>query len=95
VFKDLAKAIRRESNQAVCHWLGITPQTVTKWRKALGVEDSNAGTSRLRSQYTCEPWATAALAKAHSKWRDPEQCAKIAAAKAWQPSTASRRPGRA
>src|SRR6516165_4814506 len=37
VFKDLAKALRRESNQAICQWWGITPQTVSKWRKALGI----------------------------------------------------------
>jgi len=36
VYKDLEKAIRRESNQTVAYWWGITPQTVTKWRKALG-----------------------------------------------------------
>src|SRR5439155_9305742 len=27
VFDALADAVRRESNQAVCHWRGITPQT--------------------------------------------------------------------
>jgi hypothetical protein len=27
VFRGLARAILRESNQAICHWWGITPQT--------------------------------------------------------------------
>jgi hypothetical protein len=78
VFKGLAKAIRRESNLAICHWWGITPQTVTKWRKALGIGPITEGTSRLFREYTKEPWAVEARAKAHAKARDPERCRKIA-----------------
>src|SRR5690242_3911992 len=37
VFMDLAKAIRRKSNLAICYWWGVTPQTVSKWRRLLGV----------------------------------------------------------
>ena len=48
VYGGLAEAVRRESNVAVCHWFGITPQTVSKWRKALGVEPANPGTHRLK-----------------------------------------------
>jgi hypothetical protein len=77
VYKDLAKAVRRESNQAVAHWWGIHPQTVTKWRRLLGVERATEGTFRLQSEYTKEPWAVEAFAKAHSKVRDPERCRKI------------------
>jgi hypothetical protein len=80
VFKGLAKAIRRESNQAICHWWGITPQTVSKWRRLLGVKRATEGTSRLHGEYTKEPWAVEAWAKAHSKARDPERCRKIAEA---------------
>ena len=36
VYKDLAKAIRRESNQAISHWWGVDLQTVTRWRRSLG-----------------------------------------------------------
>jgi hypothetical protein len=85
VYKGLAKAIRRESTQAVCHWWGITPQTVSKWRKSLGVGIATQGTSRLHSEYTKEPWAVQAWAKAHSKARDPERRRKIAAAKRGKP----------
>jgi hypothetical protein len=42
VYKDLAKALRRESNQAISHWWGVDNQTVTKWRRASGVEDAMA-----------------------------------------------------
>jgi hypothetical protein len=72
VFGDLARAVRTESNQAVCHWFGITPQTVSKWRKALGVGLTNAGTHRLRSDHQQAPWARRARAKAIAKARDPD-----------------------
>src|SRR5690242_11040460 len=39
----LARAVRNESNQAVARAWGVTGQTVTKWRKALGVSHANAG----------------------------------------------------
>jgi hypothetical protein len=55
VYGDLARAVRTESNQAVCYWFSVTPQTVSKWRKALGVGLTNPGTHRLRSDYTREP----------------------------------------
>jgi hypothetical protein len=55
VFKGLAKAVRRESAQAVAYWWGIHRQTVWAWRKALGVGATTEGTSRLLSDYTREP----------------------------------------
>jgi hypothetical protein len=85
VFKDLHKAILRESNQAICHWWGITPQTVTKWRKALGVKRNTEGSRRLSSEYAYEPWAIEALKEAQSKARDPERRKKIAAARRGKP----------
>jgi hypothetical protein len=45
----LARAVRRESAAAVGYWWGVTPQTVSKWRKALGVVQYNEGTTRLHS----------------------------------------------
>jgi hypothetical protein len=85
VYKGLAKAVRRESEQAVCHWFGVRTTTVWKWRKALGVETTNEGTRRLFRTYTKEPWAVEARAKAHAKARDPEHCRKIAEAKRGKP----------
>src|SRR5262249_31301022 len=41
---DLVEAVRRESNQAISYWWGVTPQTVTVWRKALDVPRFNEGT---------------------------------------------------
>jgi len=61
---------RQELNQAVASWWGIDPQTVTKWRRRLGVERATEGTSQLHSDYTQEPGAVEAFAQAHSKGRD-------------------------
>ena len=88
VFDVLAEVVRRESNQAVCHWWGITPQTVTKWRRALGVGRMTAGSTRLRRDYFLEPWARRAQAKAHAKTRDPVRRAKISAARRGKPRPA-------
>jgi hypothetical protein len=76
---SLADAVRRESRQAVAHWWGVSGQTVTKWRKALGVPVTNEGTHRLRSEYFGEDWAADARRKAHAKNGDPGRRAKIAA----------------
>jgi hypothetical protein len=40
----LVDAVRRESAQAVAYWWGVTAQTVTHWRRALGVGVVNEGT---------------------------------------------------
>lgn len=85
LYGDQAEAVRRESNQAVCHRFGVTAQTVTKWRKALGVGATNPGTHRLRSDYTAEPWAEAARQQAHARLGDPARRAKIAAAMRGRP----------
>jgi hypothetical protein len=85
VFKDLAKAIRRESEQAICRWWGVLATTVWKWRKALGFGQITDGTSRLYREYTKEPWAVEAFAKAHAKARDPERRRKIAEAHRGKP----------
>src|SRR5262249_21380000 len=46
VFGDLAHPARTESNQAVFYWFGVTPQTVSNWRKALGVGLTDPGDRR-------------------------------------------------
>ena len=37
VYGKLTQAIRNESVQAVAYWWGVTSQTVTKWRRLLGI----------------------------------------------------------
>jgi hypothetical protein len=81
----LADAVRREAAIAVAYWWEVTGQTVTVWRKALGVGPMTDGTSRLRSLHSLESWAAEARAKAHAKSGDPGRRAKIAAAKRGKP----------
>ena len=83
---DLVKAIRQESAQAVAHWWGVTAQTVSHWRKALGVEQNNAGTTRLRSKW----WTDGGTGEASRPGREatfhsPERAAKIAASRRGKP----------
>src|SRR5262245_1557818 len=54
LYGDLAKSVRRESNQAVAHWFGICASTVRLWRNALGVRQNNEGTHELRIDYAKE-----------------------------------------
>lgn len=82
IFKDLETALRLESATAICHWWGVTPQTVTVWRKALGVQRQNEGTTALKAEYGSHPdFRKTVLAKAHAKAQDPVRCAKIAQSK--------------
>jgi hypothetical protein len=75
--QGLSKAIRRESNQAIAHWWGVDPQTVTKWRRVLSVGIATEGTSRLHRE-TIEQTGEAMRALGVLKARDPERCRKIA-----------------
>ncbi len=81
IFAGLSAAIRSESNQAVCHWWGVTPQTVTKWRKALGVGAVTKGTSHLRAEHAKGESGTEARKQAVKKAQDPERRRKIANAR--------------
>jgi hypothetical protein len=80
VFKDLARAVRRESEVAIAHHWGVDKQTVGKWRKALGVGRVTEGTSRRLSDHAREPAVVAGLKKAQAKSGDPARRAKLSAA---------------
>jgi hypothetical protein len=85
VYRGLARAVRRETNAAVCHWWGITPQTVTKWRKALAVPQANEGTLRYKRAAGKSPERRHVPAAMHKTLQDPGRAAKIAAAKRGKP----------
>jgi hypothetical protein len=71
VYGGLAEAVRRESNQTVAHWFGVTPSTVSVWRRALEVKRTNAGTHRLRKGYGAEPGFAEVRAKGSATpWSD-------------------------
>jgi hypothetical protein len=78
--KDLARAIRRESEVAVAHHWGVGRLTVWTWRKALGVGATTEGTSKLRSDCAREPAVVTGLRKAQAKSGDPARRARLAAA---------------
>jgi hypothetical protein len=71
VFKDLARAVRRESEAAVAHHWGVGKSAVWKWRKALGVERVTEGTSKRLSDHAREPAVVAGLKTAQAKSGDP------------------------
>jgi hypothetical protein len=48
VDEELARAVRLESALALQHWFGIKSETVTRWRRILGVPKWNPGSVRLR-----------------------------------------------
>jgi hypothetical protein len=71
VYGALAEAVRRDSNQAVAHWFGVKPNTLSLWRKALEVRRTNEGTGRLRRAYGAEDWFAGVRAKGQSaRWTD-------------------------
>src|SRR5262249_19123208 len=69
VFGDLVEAVMRESLLAVAHHWGVTGQTVTLWRRALGVCRENEGTTVLRQGYAGEDWFVQAQRKSLAKAR--------------------------
>lgn len=73
---DLARAVRNESGMAVAHHWGVACCTVTKWRRALGVEPMNEGSLRLVRHYVEQAWDSA---------RTPEAIVKLKAAKVGVP----------
>jgi hypothetical protein len=82
---DLVEAVKNEAELAVMYWWNVGSDTVWKWRKALGVGAITYGTSFLKVRNASNPSCVRALAKAWLKARDPERCAKIAAARRGKP----------
>jgi hypothetical protein len=88
VFAGLAEAIRRESNQAVALWWGIDKQTVSKYRKILGVPLATEGTSRLHRDIADEVFTEEVRARAVAAANTPEANAKKSTAKRGKPRPA-------
>jgi hypothetical protein len=82
---DLIRAVRLESEIAVAHHWGVSPQTVYKWRRALGVPEMNEGSSRLYSAYVPEKFTPEVRAMGKEAMKSPEVGAKIRAALAGRP----------
>lgn len=54
LYGDLVRAVRTESEMAICHWWGVGITTVWKWRLALGIRRVNESTSALLSWWAPE-----------------------------------------
>src|SRR5262245_12584183 len=46
---DLVRAVQCESVLALAHWWRVHRNTVSRWRRRLGVEELTEGTTRLQS----------------------------------------------
>jgi hypothetical protein len=86
VYKGLARAVRRESKVAVCYCWAITPQTVSKWRKTLGVGPLTPATRRrLRDNYFHDGHDAVMQERSRERMRDPEVLARWGAARRGKP----------
>ena len=81
IYKDLAKALRVETGADICRAWGITGQTVTKWRKRLGLSSRTPGLLKLQRQMMLGPHGQRMHELAAPTLRSPARRAKIAAAK--------------
>jgi hypothetical protein len=84
VYGALARAVRRESVEAVCYWWGVGKDTVWQWRKALGVGEFNEGTRWLKS-VRLSPVLERAREAARPTLSSRERGAKIAWSKRGKP----------
>lgn len=73
VYGALARAVRRESVQAVAHWWGISVEKVRLIRRALNVSDFNEGTMRLHRRYAQTPEFRRKAEKAWANAGSPER----------------------
>lgn len=83
---DLVEAVRRESEQAIAYWWGVSIVTVWSWRKAIGVPQVNEGTARLYDDYAPEKLTDEVGTAGRSLARSPEAIAKMAATKRGKPA---------
>ncbi len=79
--RDLARVVRQEAAIAVCHWWGVTNQTVTKWRAALDVPQYTEATRRLHREWMPERVPPEVHAKAIAAANSPEANAKKSASR--------------
>jgi hypothetical protein len=84
LYGDLARAVRRESAEAVAFWFGVKSNTVWQWRKALGVGAITGGTTALKSE-RLSPVLEKAREAARPTLASPERCEKIAASRRGKP----------
>ena len=88
---ELARAVRIESVEAVCHWWGVRPTKVWQWRQVLGIGRVTEGTRLLLQERTGVPQEAAA--RGRKRAASPASRAKIAATKRGVPAPPAVRDG--
>lgn len=78
---ELARAVRTESVEAICHWWGVGPTKVWQWRKALGV-DTTLGSQRIARRGV----PPEAAAKGRARAAEADVRARMAEAKRGRPA---------
>ena len=81
LFSGLSAAVFAESSKAICHWWGVAPHTVWKWRKALDVEKRTEGDLLLSSANYKDHVGAVMRQAALPTLSSPERRAKISRAK--------------
>lgn len=75
---DLIVAVKVESAKDIAEMFGVTSGTVTKWRKALGVDNqNNAGTQRFYKQLAVVKLTPDVAQRGRDKAKSPESIAKM------------------
>lgn len=82
IFAGLLEALSTESASAICHHWGVTAQTVSKWRRLLGIDQKTPGARRLRQQ-KLTPHLDAV--RSLIDYTKPERGRKIAASRTGKP----------
>ena len=84
VYRGLLRALQRESAGAVCYWWGVSPCTVSKWKRLLDI-GKTVGTTKLHSlTFKGEAGERARIAS-RPTLSSPERGAKISAAMLGKP----------
>ncbi len=78
---ELARAVRTESVEAICHWWGVGPTKVWQWRQVLGV-DTTPGSRRIARRGV----PAEAAAKGRARAAEADVRARMAEAKRGRPA---------
>jgi len=85
LYKDLAQAVRKESNKAIQYWWKIGMAPVTRWRKALSVNRYNRGTTLLQKANGHLPYMARIQRKSRTKEALRKRGIAVAAYKVGKP----------
>lgn len=85
VCDDLERAITKESQAAVMHHWGVSDQTVTNWRRALGVSRMNPGSAEVHREVFAGRWSDAQIELGRKRSHSKRAIAKMIESKRGKP----------